>query len=178
VEWGLRGARITSRAADHNPALSMLNYGIVAGLSTAEGWPQCPHLCISGASRCCRRRDLMKPRVSGTASDYRMTDDERWIAKDCEGNSRVLIERGSLSAFAYRDWGKPKQNLSQGSREAVSRRLTTAAAWILSGSWHVGFMVDKVTLGQVFSECYGFPYQLSFHRLLTFIIIYHLALVQ
>jgi hypothetical protein len=33
-------------------------------------------------------------------------------------------------------------------------------------SGHVGFVVDKVKLGQVFSECFGFPCQFSFHRLL------------
>jgi hypothetical protein len=33
-------------------------------------------------------------------------------------------------------------------------------------SSHVGFVVDKVALGQVFSECFCFPCQLSFHRLL------------
>jgi hypothetical protein len=30
----------------------------------------------------------------------------------------------------------------------------------------VGFVVDKVTLGQVFSEYFGFPCQFGFHRLL------------
>jgi hypothetical protein len=30
----------------------------------------------------------------------------------------------------------------------------------------VGFVVDKVALGQVFSEYFGFPYQFAFHRLL------------
>jgi hypothetical protein len=30
----------------------------------------------------------------------------------------------------------------------------------------VGFAVDKVALGQVFSEYFGFPCQFSFHRLL------------
>jgi hypothetical protein len=33
-------------------------------------------------------------------------------------------------------------------------------------SGHVGFMVDKVALGRVFSEYFGFPCQFSFHRLL------------
>jgi hypothetical protein len=33
-------------------------------------------------------------------------------------------------------------------------------------SGHVGFLVDKVTLRQVFSEYFGFPCQFSFHRLL------------
>jgi hypothetical protein len=31
---------------------------------------------------------------------------------------------------------------------------------------HVGFVVDKVALGQVFSEYFGFPRQSSFHQLL------------
>jgi hypothetical protein len=30
----------------------------------------------------------------------------------------------------------------------------------------VGFVVDKMTLGQVFSEYFGFPCQSSFHQLL------------
>jgi hypothetical protein len=33
-------------------------------------------------------------------------------------------------------------------------------------SCHVGFVVDKVALGRVFSEYLGFPCQFSFHRLL------------
>jgi hypothetical protein len=34
------------------------------------------------------------------------------------------------------------------------------------GCGHVGFVVDKVALGQVFSEYFGFPCQSSFHQLL------------
>jgi hypothetical protein len=30
----------------------------------------------------------------------------------------------------------------------------------------MGFVVDKVALGQVFSEYFGFPFQFSFHQLL------------
>jgi hypothetical protein len=37
---------------------------------------------------------------------------------------------------------------------------------------------DKVALGQVFSEYFGFPCQSSFHQLLTIILIYHVGLVQ
>jgi hypothetical protein len=36
----------------------------------------------------------------------------------------------------------------------------------------MGFVVDKVALGQVFSEYFGFPLQFSFHRLLH---IHHLS---
>jgi hypothetical protein len=34
------------------------------------------------------------------------------------------------------------------------------------GSGHVGFVVDKVALGQVFSKYFGFPCQSSLHQLL------------
>jgi hypothetical protein len=34
------------------------------------------------------------------------------------------------------------------------------------GSGHVGFVVNKVALRQVFSEYFGFPCQFAFHRLL------------
>jgi hypothetical protein len=34
------------------------------------------------------------------------------------------------------------------------------------GSGHVGFVVDKVALGQVFSEYFGFPCRSSVHQLL------------
>jgi hypothetical protein len=36
----------------------------------------------------------------------------------------------------------------------------------IKGFSHVGFVVDKVALGQVFSEYFGFPYQSSFHQFL------------
>jgi hypothetical protein len=43
----------------------------------------------------------------------------------------------------------------------------------------VGFVVDKVALGQVFSEYFGFPCQSSFHQFFsTFTITYHPGLVQ
>jgi hypothetical protein len=34
------------------------------------------------------------------------------------------------------------------------------------GSGHVGFVVDKVSLGQVFYKYFGFPCQSSFHQML------------
>jgi hypothetical protein len=43
----------------------------------------------------------------------------------------------------------------------------------------VGFVVDKVVLGQVFSEYFGFPCKSSFHQFFsTVTITYHLGLVQ
>jgi hypothetical protein len=38
--------------------------------------------------------------------------------------------------------------------------------WFKPGSSHLGFIVDKVALGQVFSEYFGFPCQFSFHQFL------------
>jgi hypothetical protein len=34
------------------------------------------------------------------------------------------------------------------------------------GSGQIGFVVDKVALGQVFSEYFGFPFQSLFHQIL------------
>jgi hypothetical protein len=45
-------------------------------------------------------------------------------------------------------------------------------------SGQVGFVVDKVVLGQVFSEYFGFPCQSSFHNCSTITLTYHLGLVQ
>jgi hypothetical protein len=43
----------------------------------------------------------------------------------------------------------------------------------------VGFVADKVALGQVFSDYFGFPCQSSFHQFfLTITLIYHPGLVQ
>jgi hypothetical protein len=49
---------------------------------------------------------------------------------------------------------------------AVSRRRPTAAARVRAQVRSCGFVVDRVVLGQVFSEYFGFPCQFSFHRLL------------
>jgi hypothetical protein len=67
-------------------------------------------------------------------------------------------------AYAYVAW-KPVAITGSGRviAEAVSRWLPTAAARV----WQVGFVVDKVASGQVFSEYFGFPWQnRSFHQLL------------
>jgi hypothetical protein len=48
--------------------------------------------------------------------------------------------------------------------QAVSRWLPPRRPGFASGQ-HVGFVVDKAALGQVFSEYFGFPCQ-SFHQFL------------
>jgi hypothetical protein len=60
-----------------------------------------------------------------------------------------------------------------------NRWLPTAAARVRAGSGHVGFVVDKVALGQVFSKFFGFA-PANFHstNCSTIIIICHLELVQ
>jgi hypothetical protein len=42
----------------------------------------------------------------------------------------------------------------------------------------VGFVVDKVALGQVFSEYFGFPANLHSTNLSTITVTYHPGLVQ
>jgi hypothetical protein len=50
--------------------------------------------------------------------------------------------------------------------QAVSRWLPTLAVRVRVREEHVGFVMDKVALGQVFSEYFGFPCQSSFHQFL------------
>jgi hypothetical protein len=50
--------------------------------------------------------------------------------------------------------------------QAVSRRLPTTAARVEPRSGHMGFVVDKVALGQIFSQYFRFPCQFSFHQFL------------
>jgi hypothetical protein len=47
--------------------------------------------------------------------------------------------------------------------EAVSRWLPTAAARDRARVWQVGFVVDKVASGHVFSEYFGYTCQKPFH---------------
>jgi hypothetical protein len=48
--------------------------------------------------------------------------------------------------------------------QAVSTGLLLRSAGFASGSILVGFVVDKVTLGQVFLRVFRFPLSISFHR--------------
>jgi hypothetical protein len=50
--------------------------------------------------------------------------------------------------------------------QAASRWFPTAAARVRDRLGHVGFMVDKVALGQVSPEYFGYPCQSSFHQIL------------
>jgi hypothetical protein len=50
--------------------------------------------------------------------------------------------------------------------QAVNRWFPTAAARVRARADRVGFVVDKVALGQDFSEYFGFPCQSSYHQFL------------
>jgi hypothetical protein len=50
--------------------------------------------------------------------------------------------------------------------QADSRWVPTAAARVRARVWQVEFVVDKVALGQVFSEYFDIPCQSSFHQIL------------
>jgi hypothetical protein len=55
--------------------------------------------------------------------------------------------------------------------QAVSRWIPTAATRLRVRVRHVGFAVDKVVLGQVFSEYFGFPCQSYSTNFSTIILI-------
>jgi hypothetical protein len=50
--------------------------------------------------------------------------------------------------------------------QAVSRWFTSRRPGFEPGSSQVGFVADKVALGKVFSEYFGFPSESSFHQIL------------
>jgi hypothetical protein len=50
------------------------------------------------------------------------------------------------------------------------RRLSPRRSGFELWSDHVGFVVDKLSLEVVFSENYGFSFQLSFHRMLAYVL--------
>jgi hypothetical protein len=60
--------------------------------------------------------------------------------------------------------------------QVVIRWLPTAAARVRVRAEHVGFVVDKVALGQVFFKYFGFPCHPFFHRFLHY--HYHPGLAQ
>jgi hypothetical protein len=91
----------------------------------------------------------------------------------CEMNRTYI----STSQFTHVDWGirlypfyiKSLLLLSSVS-DSTCRSLAQAVRRRLLGfkprTGHVGFVVYRVALGQVFSEYFSFPSQFSFHRLL------------
>jgi hypothetical protein len=55
-------------------------------------------------------------------------------------------------------------NVGSAIAQAVSHRPLTAVARVHARVNPVGFMVEKMALGQFFSEFFGFPLSISFHH--------------
>jgi hypothetical protein len=71
----------------------------------------------------------------------------------------------NIKSWKVSDWltvSKMDEWLSLISGRAIAQ---VVSCW-LPGFEQVRFVVDRVALGQVFSECFGFPCQFSFHQLL------------
>jgi hypothetical protein len=68
--------------------------------------------------------------------------------------------------------GRVTEKIVRAIAQEVRRWLQTAEAGFETRSGHVGLVVDKVALGQLFPQYFGFPCQFSFHRLLH---IHHLS---
>jgi hypothetical protein len=72
------------------------------------------------------------------------------------------VKSGSLRGDRIRLLRRSGRAIAQ----AVGLWLSTAEAQVRARSGHVGFVVDKVALGQVLSEYFGFPCQASFPQIL------------
>jgi hypothetical protein len=78
-----------------------------------------------------------------------------------------LCGLASLLQLVLQNHCKPAGCLGHAIAQAISHWLPTAAVRGLSpGLVMWDFVVDKVALGQVYSEYFGFPRQSSFHQLL------------
>jgi hypothetical protein len=79
-----------------------------------------------------------------------------------------IAKRFSVVPLTKNDYGiqSKKQCLAgRAIAQAVSRWLPTMAARVRVRVWQVGFVVDKVALGRVFSAYLGFLCQYSFPQI-------------
>jgi hypothetical protein len=92
------------------------------------------------------------------------------IAVTCEKYRRAAGHGEANNGAFLRKKHKSKKGVTcligSAIAQAVSRWLPTAAARLRVRGKHVRFVVDKVALGEVFSEYFGFPCQSSFHQFL------------
>jgi hypothetical protein len=70
-----------------------------------------------------------------------------------------------FTSSSYTTKAQKTKKLGRAIALAVSRWLSTAAARVRARSGHVGFVVDKMALGQVPSAYFGFPCQSSFYQI-------------
>jgi hypothetical protein len=89
---------------------------------------------------------------------------EALIAEHSDAKTEIDLVLTSLVKISQ--LAQKSHRLGRATAQAVSRWLPTPAAGFKPGSGQVGFVVDKVALGQVFSEYFGFPCQYSFHQIL------------
>jgi hypothetical protein len=82
------------------------------------------------------------------------------------------LKKQHLSSYSqtWRRFQPETETLNYGSQAVPELRRIVAGfparwPWFEPRSGHVGFVVNKVTLGQVFSEYFGFTCQFSFHTL-------------
>jgi hypothetical protein len=71
-----------------------------------------------------------------------------------------------LARFNCRHYSFYGYRTSIGCNQMITPRHSSGGPGSILGSGQVGLVVDKVALGQVFSEYFGFPCQSSFHQLL------------
>jgi hypothetical protein len=70
-----------------------------------------------------------------------------------------ILKKTSINSMNNINWMFHVMDMSRTIVEAVSCWLPTAAARVRARAWQVGFVVDKVASGQVFSEYFSFPCQ-------------------
>jgi hypothetical protein len=105
----------------------------------------CLYLCTPASETTLRRKRMS------------IADRSHLQRQTVETNAASWIARGSCFI------GSKPQQYGRAIAEAVSCWLPTVASRV----WQVGFVVDEVASGQVFSEYFGFPCQnRSFHQLL------------
>jgi hypothetical protein len=107
------------------------------------------------------RSPLLRGRCQNISNLWDLRFSRRWLWRMPSSGMWRRVD-----IFVNRRFGGTYR-LGRAIAQAVSCWLPTAAVRGSSpGSGHVGFVVDRVALGQVFSKYFGFPCQSSFHQLL------------
>jgi hypothetical protein len=132
------------------------------------------------------RQNLLPPPVSSLFRklswrhrSYKWSDEMKWLwnpvrlIPPCMMNTPSLLQLVPRPRAAMLQTSLPAQaqfGYLRPQGRAVAQRLDAGFPPRPPGFayWqHVGFVVDKAALGQVFSECFGFPCQ-PFHRFLHY----------
>jgi hypothetical protein len=112
-----------------------------------------------------------------------MADKAYYIIYDIAQSNPVEIDSHFRGMYCLHQHGQRVSEVSnqkgRAIAQAVSRRLPTAAARVQTRVWSCGILWwTKVTLGQVFSENFGFSCQSTFRLLLHNHLHYHPRLAQ